>query len=99
MTDVQDVLQIKSRRSSREGEGKGDGSITLMAWMRKLSQKLWRPDEESYICYALFVILFVADVSILALVLQIALFCYALLAQHPARLFWQVGVSVIRASK
>jgi hypothetical protein len=36
------------------------------------------------------VVLFITDFSLLALVLQLLLFCYALLAQPPARLYWQV---------
>lgn len=59
-------------------------------WLKRLSSKLRRPDEESYICYALFVVLFITDFSLLALALQALLFCYALLAQPPARLYWQV---------
>ena len=59
-------------------------------WLKKLSRKLRRPDEDSYICYILFVLLFITDFSILALVLQVTLFCYALLAQFPSRVFWQV---------
>ena len=69
----------------------------LLAWLGGLSARLARADKESYICYALFVALFVTDFSLLALVLQVLLFCYALLAQPPARLFWQVRYSFCQA--
>ena len=80
------LLQV-SERGPTSTEGGGGG---LWLWLKKLSHKLRRPDEESYVCYILFVLLFIADFSILALVLQVALFCYALLAQFPSRIFWQV---------
>ena len=47
-------------------------------------------DKESFICYVLYILLFVIDYSLLALVLPLSLFCYAQLAQHPSRLYWQV---------
>lgn len=62
-----------------------------LEWLRWLSLKLQRPDKESYICYVLFVALFLTDFSLLALVLQVLLFCYALLAQPAARRFWQAS--------
>lgn len=48
-----------------------------------------RDDKESIVCYVLFMALFVADFSALALVFPVVLYCYALLAQPPARPFWQ----------
>ncbi len=75
-------------------DGLGGGELgpgrSLFDWLKRLSSKLRRPDEESYICYALFVALFITDFSLLALLLQAVLFCYALLAQPPARVYWQV---------
>ncbi len=86
------VSCLQARRGSASGskEADSEGGAGFLKWLKKLSRKLRRPDEESYICYILFVLLFVTDFSILALILQVALFCYALLAQYPARIFWQV---------
>lgn len=56
------------------------------AWL----QRRWQHgDKESFICYVLYILLFVIDYSLLALVLPLSLFCYAQLAQHPSRLYWQ----------
>ena len=38
----------------------------------------------------LYILLFVTDYSLLALVLPLSLFCYAQIAQHPSRLYWKV---------
>lgn len=56
--------------------------LTLCRWQHG--------DKESFICYVLYILLFVIDYSLLALVLPLSLFCYAQLAQHPSRLYWQV---------
>ncbi len=57
-----------------------------------MMQRLRRDDRESYACYALFGALFVADFSLLAAAFSAGLFCYALLAQRPARLYWQARI-------
>ena len=43
-----------------------------------------------YPAYALAMLLFVADFSLLAVSYQVALFAYALQSQPPSRRFWQV---------
>ena len=83
-------VQARRGKSSGSREEGSEGGAGIWTWLKKLSRKLRRPDEESYICYILFVLLFITDFSILAVTLQVALFCYALLAQFPARMFWQV---------
>lgn len=50
-----------------------------------------RDDKESIVCYFLFMALYVSDFSGLALVFPVVLYCYALLAQPPARSFWQAS--------
>ncbi|PRW58918.1 piezo-type mechanosensitive ion channel-like protein isoform X1 [Chlorella sorokiniana] len=61
------------------------GSAAL-AWLR---QRLRRTDRESYLCCTLFVAAFLADCSLLALVLPLSLFCYALVSPRPSRLYWR----------
>ncbi|CAL8464921.1 g4456 [Coccomyxa elongata] len=69
----------------------GNGSARRGFDWRALLRIRWRRDDkESIICYFLFMALFVADFSALALVFPVVLYCYALLAQPPARPFWQV---------
>ena len=82
------------QHSASEESGQRPATKGPLLWLRWVNGKLRRADRESYVCYALFIILFITDFSLLALVLQILLFCYALLAQPPARLFWQVGPSL-----
>ena len=45
-------------------------------------------------CYSLYLLLFIVDFSLLALLLPVLMFCYALLAQDPAKTFWQVTRAV-----
>ena len=60
-------------------------------WRGLLSLKWRQDDNESVFCYVLFMALFVADFSFLAMVFPIVLYVYALLAQAPATRFWQVS--------
>ena len=62
-------------------------------WRSLLSLKWRQDDNESIVCYVLFMALFVADFSFLAMVFPIVLYVYALLAQAPATRFWQVSTS------
>lgn len=60
-------------------------------WRGLLSLKWRKDDKESVLCYMLFMALFVADFSFLAMVFPIVLYAYALLAQTPATRFWQAS--------
>ena len=60
-------------------------------WRGLLSLKWRKDDKESVLCYVLFMALFVADFSFLAMVFPIVLYAYALLAQTPATRFWQAS--------
>ena len=60
-------------------------------WRGLLSLKWRKDDKESVLCYMLFMALFVADFSFLAMVFPIVLYTYALLAQTPATRFWQAS--------
>ena len=62
-----------------------------LKWRSLLSLKWRQDDNESVFCCVLFMALFVADFSFLAMVFPIVLYLYALLAQAPATRFWQVG--------
>ena len=62
-----------------------------LRWRSLLSLKWRQDDNESVFCYVLFMALFVADFSFLAMVFPIVLYVYALLAQAPATRFWQVS--------
>ena len=86
-------LNIPGSRLQEASGDSEDATATTKSpldWLKRLASRLRRPDEESVVCYALFVALFITDFSLLALLLQALLFCYALLAQPPARLYWQV---------
>ena len=63
-----------------------------LSWRSLLSLKWRQDDNESIFCYVLFMALFVADFSFLAMVFPIVLYVYALLAQAPATRFWQVNI-------
>ena len=74
-----------------EGSGGGAGWLGLLrACLRR------RNDKESLACYLLYAVLFVADMSVLALVFPAALYLYALLVNPPARRFWQVCTNALR---
>ncbi len=55
-----------------------------LTWRSLLSLKWRQDDNESVFCYVLFMALFVADFSFLAVVFPVVLYVYALLAQAPA---------------
>ena len=75
-----------------DGEGSGSGA----GWLGLLRGCLRRRDDkESLACYLLYAMVFVADMSILALVFPAALYLYALLVNPPARRFWQVRANVV----
>jgi hypothetical protein len=87
MTDAQ--LMENARQYS--GRSECDDPRKSFDWRSLLRIRWRRDDKESIICYFLFMALFVADFSALSLVFPVVLYCYALLAQTPARHFWQVG--------
>ena len=49
-----------------------------------------RADEESYMCYILFVLIFVLDFSLFTMLFPFSLAAYALATQKPSRRYWQV---------
>ena len=63
-------------------------------WRGLLSLKWRKGNRESVLCYVLFMALFVADFSFLAMVFPIVLYAYALLAQTPATRFWQASYPI-----
>lgn len=68
--------------------------LRLWHWLAGLlvaaQQRFERHDDESYACYALFVALLVADMSLLSLVLPLSALLYALLDSKKPRAYWQV---------
>ena len=77
----------------------GDPEAPRTAWKglkwRELLRPMWRQDDkESIFCYVLFMAVFVADYSVLAMVFPAVLYIYALLAQTPATRFWQASLPV-----
>ncbi len=84
-------MQLRENAEQYSGRPQsGNGSAWRGFDWRALLRIRWRRDDkESIICYFLFMALFVADFSALALVFPVVLYCYALLAQPPARPFWQ----------
>ena len=77
----------------------GDPEAPRVAWKglnwRELLSPMWRQDDkESIFCYVLFMAVFVADYSVLAMVFPAVLYVYALLAQTPATRFWQASLVV-----
>lgn len=60
-----------------------------LSWRALLRLKWRHDDKESALCYVLFMALFVADFSVLAMAFPVVLYIYALLAQTPATRFWQ----------
>lgn len=55
-----------------------------------LHERTQRHDDESYLCYAAYVLVAICDFSLLAMVFPVSMVAYALLAQHKARNYWQV---------
>ena len=87
--------RMLSPDSGDDGDGEGSGSDA--GWLGLLRGCLRRRDDkESLACYVLYAVVFVADMSILALVFPAALFLYALLVNPPARRFWQVRANAVR---
>ena len=77
----------------------GDPEAPRTPWKglhwRELLRPMWRQDDrESIFCYVLFMAVFVADYSVLAMVFPVVLYIYALLAQTPATRFWQASLFV-----
>lgn len=66
------------------------------AWRRcmraltALQQLMQRHDDESYLCYAAYVLVAVCDFSLLAMLFPVSMVAYALLAQNKARVYWRV---------
>ena len=78
-----------------DGEDFGSGA----GWLRLLRGCLRRRDDkESLACYLLYAVVFVADMSVLALIFPAALYLYALLVNPPARRFWQVHANAVCTS-
>lgn len=82
--------QLRENAEQYSGRPQSGGSRKGFDWRALLRTRWRRDDKESIICYFLFMALFVSDFSGLALVFPVVLYCYALLAQPPARTFWQV---------
>ncbi|KAK9824077.1 hypothetical protein WJX72_007565 [[Myrmecia] bisecta] len=61
-----------------------------LSWWQKLRRRLGRTDRESYICYALYILVFVVDFGVLTLVFQVSVMLYALITQSPSRVYWQL---------
>ncbi|MEW5302433.1 MAG: hypothetical protein WDW36_005220 [Sanguina aurantia] len=65
------------------------------AWRRcmrvltALQGRVQRHDDESYLCYAAYVLVAVCDFSLLAMAFPVSMVAYALLAQHQARAYWR----------
>ena len=60
-------------------------------WWWSWTARTWRrSDTDSYLCYILFVVVFFTDYSLIAVVYHASLFVYAILAQQPSALYWQV---------
>jgi hypothetical protein len=55
--------------------------------------------QESYVCYTLFVAVFVADFSLLTVIFPTSLFVYGLLAQATSCHFWEVGFGIHKKGK
>ena len=85
----QDPGQDPDPDKDDDGEGPS-GPGGSLSWLALLRARWRRDDKESLVCYFLFVALFVADMSLLALAFPAALYLYALLVNPPARQFWQV---------
>lgn len=82
--------QLRENAEQYSGRPQSGGSRKGFDWRALLRIRWRRDDKESIVCYFLFMALFVSDFSGLALVFPVVLYCYALLAQPPARTFWQV---------
>lgn len=100
MSDLEWVLPLQLMDNAQQYSGRSEHEKPKKGfdWRSFLRIRWRRDDKESIICYFLFMALFVADFSILALVFPAALYCYALLAQTPVRHFWQVCTSAIPCS-
>lgn len=55
-----------------------------------LHERMQRHDDESYLCYAAYVLVAVCDFSLLAMLFPVSMVAYALLAQNKARVYWRV---------
>lgn len=71
---------VGTRRSSR-----------IWHWLLK---RVLYMDRESYLAYVLFIVLFVADYSLLSLVFPVSTFFYALVSTRPSPHFWQVELGL-----
>jgi hypothetical protein len=89
--------QLRENAEQYSGRPQSGGSRKGFDWRALLRIRWRRDDKESIICYFLFMALFVSDFSGLALVFPVVLYCYALLAQPPARTFWQVIILFLTA--
>ena len=77
----------------------GDPGAPRAAWKglnwHELLSPTWRQDDrESIFCYVLFMAVFVAAYSFLAMVFPVVLYVSALLVQTPATRFWQASLFI-----
>ena len=94
--DVTFGPQPRTLSPGSDEDGDDEGSGGGAGWLGLLRGCLRRRDDrESVACYLLYAVLFVADMSVLALVFPAALYLYALLVNPPARRFWQVRMTLL----
>ena len=72
---------------ARQGRGQARNRPNWWVWAAGWIQ---RADEESWLCYVLFVLLFILDFSLLTMLFPVSLAAYALATQKPSQRYWQV---------
>lgn len=83
------VQKLKNEESGEPPETRSNGITAAWRWITTLVPR--RADRrESALAYALFVFAYLSDLSLLALVLPVSAFVYALVAVRPARTYWHV---------
>ena len=99
ISDQDFCMQLRGNALQYVGNPETPRPARGLIWRSLLSLR-WRQDnQESVVCYVLFMALFVADFSFLAMVFPIVLYVYALLAQTPATCFWQVTIFTLSSCR
>lgn len=97
--DVTFGPQPRTLSPDSDDDGDGEDAGSGASWLGLLRGCLRRRDDkESLACYLLYTVVFVADMSAIALVFPAALYLYALLVNPPARRFWQVRANALRTA-
>lgn len=84
------VQEKQNEEQETEEQNDAQGVSSWLKWLLGLVLSLRRRDKQSYICCVAFVVFFLIDCSILALILQLGLFTYALVTSTPSIFYWQV---------